>query len=57
MDEKSENGGRYRLGRHWQTIQGSLFPEWEREMDMKFIEEEKRRQSSAEAKKPGRVSR
>ena len=20
MDEKSENGGRYRLGRHWQTI-------------------------------------
>ena len=57
MDEKSENGGRYRLGRHWQTIQRSLFPEWEREMDMKFIEEEKRRQSSAEAKKPGRVSR
>ena len=57
MDEKSENGGRYRLGRHWQTIQGSLFPEWEREMDMKFIEEEKRRQSSAEVKKPGRVSR
>ncbi len=32
MDEKCENGGRYRLGRHWQTIQGSLFPEWEREM-------------------------
>ena len=45
MDEKSENGGRYRLGRHWQTIQRSLFPEWEREMDMKFIEEEKRRRA------------
>ena len=43
MDEKSENGGRYQLGRHWQTIQDSLFPEWEREMDLKFIEEKKRR--------------
>ena len=57
MDEKGENGGRHGLGRHWQTIQGSLFPEWEREMDMKFIEEEKRRQSSVEAKKARRVSR
>ena len=57
MDEKCENGGRYRLGRHWQTIQGSLFPEWEREMDLKFIEEERRRQAEAEAKKAGLVSR
>ena len=58
MDGKSENGGRYRLGRHWQTIQRSLFPGWEREMDMKFIEEEKRRrEEAAEAKKEGRVSR
>lgn len=57
MDETSENGGRYRLGRHWQTIQGSLFPEWEREMDQKFIDEERRRQSATEAKKSGRVSR
>ncbi|MBR6734758.1 MAG: hypothetical protein IKL96_10215 [Kiritimatiellae bacterium] len=23
MDEKCENGGRYRLGRHWQTIHGT----------------------------------
>lgn len=57
MDEKSENGGRYQVGRHWQTIQGSLFPEWERETDMKFIEEEKRRQTEAEARKAGRVNR
>ena len=57
MDDKSENSGKYRLGRHWQTIQGSLFPEWEREMDLKFIEEERRRQAEAEAKKAGRVSR
>jgi len=57
MDEKGENVGRYRLGRHWQTIQGSLFSEWEREMDRKFIEEEKRRQAEAEAKEVGRVSR
>ena len=57
MDEKSENGGRHELGRHWQTIQGSLFPEWEREMDMKFIEEEKRRQSWVEAEKARHVSR
>ena len=57
MDENGKNCGRYRLGRHWQTIQRSLFPEWEREMDLKFIEEEKRRQAEAEAKKAGRVSR
>ena len=56
MDEKSENGGRYRLGRHWQTIQRSLFPEWEREMEEKMaVEEEKSRR--AEADDVGRVSR
>jgi len=55
MDETSENDGNYRLGRHWQTIQGSLFPEWE--MDQKFIDEERRRQAEAEAEKAGRVSR
>ncbi len=58
MDDKSENGVRYRLGRHWQTIQRSLFPEWEREMDMKFIEEEKRRRAEADAaRKTGTVKR
>ena len=58
MDEKCENGGRYRLGRHWQTIQRSLFPEWEREMDMKFIEEEKRRRAEADAaRNTGTVNR
>jgi len=41
MDKKIENGGKYRLGSHWQTIQPSLFPDWERERDKKFIEEEK----------------
>ena len=55
MDDKSENGGKYRLGRHWQTIQRSLFPDWEREADEKTVEEEKRR--CAEAKGAGHVSR
>ena len=55
MDDKSENGGKYRLGRHWQTIQRSLFPDWEREADEKAVEEEKRRR--AEAKGAGRVNR
>ena len=58
MDEKDEKDGKYRIGRHWQTIQRSLFPEWEREMDMKFIEEEKRRCAEADAaRKAGAVSR
>ncbi len=58
MDEKNENGGKYRLGSHWQTIQRRLFPEREREMDMKFIEEEKRRRAEADAaRKTGTVSR
>ena len=51
-------GGKYRLGSHWQTIQRSLFPEWESEMDMKFIEEEKRRRAEADAaRKTGTVNR
>ncbi|MBQ3099061.1 MAG: hypothetical protein IJC66_12985 [Kiritimatiellae bacterium] len=58
MDEKSENGGKYRLGRHWQTIHGSLFPEWEREMGRRECEEWNRRQKeAAEARKAKRVSR
>jgi len=55
MYEKDEKDGKYRIGRHWQTIQRSLFPEWEREADEKAIEEEKCRR--AEAKESGRVSR
>ena len=49
MSEEPENSDRHRLGRHWQTIQRSLFPEWEREMDLKFIEKEKRRRAEADA--------
>lgn len=45
MNEKNENGDRYRIGRHWQTIQRSLFPDWEREMEEKTVEEEKRRRA------------
>ena len=43
MEDKGESGGKYRLGSHWQTIQRSLFPDWEREADEKAVEEEKRR--------------
>ena len=55
MREKSEKDEKYRLGRHWQTIQRSLFPEWEREADGKIVEEERLRRS--ELKDAGRVSR
>lgn len=55
MREKSEKDEKYRLGRHWQTIQRSLFPEWERESDGKIVEEERLRRS--ESKDAGRVSR
>ena len=48
MDEKNERCGKYRLGRHWQTIQRGLFPEWEREVDEKAAEEEKRRREEAQ---------
>lgn len=47
MDEKSENSRIHGLGRHWQTIQCGLFPEWEREMDEKLIKEEKIRRAEA----------
>ena len=55
MEGKGESGGKYRFGSHWQTIQRSLFPDWEREADEKAVEEEKRRR--AEAKGAGRVNR
>ena len=55
MEDKGESGGKYRLGSHWQTIQRSLFPDWERESDEKTVEEEMRRR--AEAKGAGSVSR
>ena len=54
-EDKGESGGKYRVGSHWQTIQRSLFPDWEREADEKTIEEEKCRR--AEAKGAGSVSR
>ena len=52
MEDKGESGGKYRFGSHWQTIQRSLFPDWEREADEKAVEEEKHRR--AEAKGAGR---
>ena len=55
MEDKGESRGKYRLGRHWQTIQRSLFPDWEREADEKAIEEERCRR--AEAKESSHVSR
>lgn len=55
MDENDEKDGKYRIGSHWQTIQRSLFPDWEREADEKTIEEEKRRR--AEAKGASHVNR
>ena len=55
MEGKGESGGKYRLGSHWQTIQRSLFPDWEREADEKAIEEEKCRR--VKAKESGHVSR
>lgn len=55
MSSEEEIGCKALIGRHWRTIQGSLFPEWEREMDEKFIEEEKRRRKAG--KEAVRVSR
>ena len=57
MGERPENDGHRRLGRHWQTIQRSLFPEWEREMYLKFIEDGTRHREEAEvARKAKAVS-
>ena len=39
MREKSEKDEKYRLGRHWQTIQPSLLPEGEREADGRIVAE------------------
>ena len=52
--EEERNRREMRFLRLWGACQPSLFPEWEREMDLKFIEEERRRQAEAEAKKAGR---
>ena len=58
MVDEGENSTKPRFASHWLTIQPSLFPEWEREMDRKACEEWERRQKEAdEARKAKRVSR
>ncbi|MBQ9432286.1 MAG: hypothetical protein IJU44_12130 [Kiritimatiellae bacterium] len=58
MADEGENGARTRFASHWLTIQPSLFPEWEREMERRDLEElEKRGAEAAAAREAGRVSR
>ena len=58
MADEGENGAKPCFASHWLTIQPSLFPEWEREMDRREYEEWERRQRSvAEARKAKRVSK
>lgn len=50
--------GEERFASHWLTIQPRLFPEWEREMERRDVEEEERRQAEAAAlREAKRVSR
>ena len=56
MADEGENSTKPRFASHWLTIQPSLFPEWEREMDRKACEEwERRQKESDEARKAKRV--
>jgi hypothetical protein len=58
MAEEGEDGASPGFSDHWLTIQPSLFPGWEREMDRKACEEwERRQKEAAEARKAKRVSR
>ena len=58
MDEKDENNAKNRFASHWLTIQPHLFPDWEREMERRDLEEmEKREAEAAAARKTERVSR
>ena len=60
MADDGENGANPRFASHWLTIQPHLFPEWEREMDRRDVEEEVRRQAESdrlrEAKRVSRAS-
>jgi len=57
MADESETSAKPRFASHWLTIQPSLFPEWEREMDRKECEEWDRRQKeAADARRAKRVS-
>ncbi|MBQ9431902.1 MAG: hypothetical protein IJU44_10160 [Kiritimatiellae bacterium] len=58
MSCDGENGEKPRFASHWLTIQPSLFPEWEREMERLDLEELERREAeAAAAHKAGCVSR
>ena len=58
MAEEGEDGASPGFSGHWLTIQPSLFPEWEREIDRKACEEwERRQEEAAGARKAKRVSR
>ena len=57
MADESETSVKPRFASHWLTIQPSLFPEWEREMDRTECEEWDRRQKeAADARRAKRVS-
>lgn len=56
--EEELNRREMRFLRLWGACQPSLFPEWEREMDLREAEEERRRQEeAARARGARRVSR
>ena len=56
--EEERNRREMRFLRLWGACQPSLFPEWEREMDLREAEEERRRQEkAARARGARRVSR
>ena len=58
MDDECENETKPRFASHWLTIQPRLFPEWEREMERRDLEElEKREAEAAAAREAKRVSR
>ena len=49
MVENGMNGAKEAFASHWLTIQPSLFPEWEREMDRREAENELHRQAEAKS--------
>ena len=56
--EEERNRREMRFLRLWGACQPSLFPEWEREMDLREAEEERRRhEEAARARGARRVSR
>ncbi len=58
MSDDDGNEAKPRFASHWLTIQPRLFPEWEREMERRDLEElEKREAEAAAARKAKRVSR